>query len=199
MWHPLVFACDFSIRALKSYTDSKLPPLYPIVIPTTTHNSLFFAGQGYHILTSVTYLNTKRMWYLIRGCRNFLATHQNTTGKSRHQESLLMTVCQWQQSAVLNNAYIEYEITMETRSSMHPHEISIACSTSRKVLFPCRPCRDAEVRRGHVSPACQFLSSHVIPTFSAKHVPHSKTCGHAMSQMTAYASVSRLLAISTFH
>ena len=26
MWHPLVFACDFSIRALKSYTDSKLPP-----------------------------------------------------------------------------------------------------------------------------------------------------------------------------
>ena len=56
--------------------------------------------------------------------------------------------------------------------------------------------RDAEARRGHVSPACQFLNSHVIPTFSAKHVPHSKTCGHAMSQMAAYGWVSRVLAIS---
>ena len=57
--------------------------------------------------------------------------------------------------------------------------------------------RDAEARCGHVSSDYQFLSQHVIPTFSAKHVPHSKTCGHAMSQMTAYASVSRVHVLAT--
>ena len=57
--------------------------------------------------------------------------------------------------------------------------------------------RDAEVRCGHVSPAFQFMSWHAIPNFSAKHVPHSKTCENAMSPMMAYASVSRVLAISS--